>query len=51
MGNYEHPVYLNELEAEVLFGLLAENSADENGREQHQYWNNIMGQLERILNG
>lgn len=51
MSNYEHPVYMNEMEAEMLLGLLACDSADEDGHEQHQEWTNIMTQLYRILNG
>lgn len=49
MSNYEHPVYLTEFEAEMLLGLLAADSATEDGRELHQDWANIIGQLDRIL--
>lgn len=51
MGSYEFPVYVNEVEAEMLLGLLAADAATEDGREVHQEWDHIMGQLSRIVNG
>lgn len=51
MSNYEHPVYITEVEAEMLMGMLAADSATEDGREIHQEWNSLMSQLDRILNG
>jgi hypothetical protein len=51
MGSYEHPVYMSDAEAEMLLGLLAADSATEDGHELHQYWNHITEQLDRILNG
>ena len=49
MSNYEHPVYITDVEAEELFGLLAADSATEDGREVHQEWAALLSQLERIL--
>lgn len=49
MSNYEHPVYINEVEAEMLMGILAADSATEEGVELHQEWAPIMEQLDRIL--
>ena len=49
MSNYEHPVYLNEVEAEMLYGLLAADSATEEGNELHQHWDHIIDQLDHIL--
>ena len=49
MGNYEHPVYMNEVEAEMLIGLLCADAATEEGNELHQHWNHIIEQLDRIL--
>jgi hypothetical protein len=51
MGTYEHPVYMNEVEAEMLLGLLAADAATEDGRELHQDWDHIIEQLGRIVNG
>jgi len=51
VGSYEFPVYVNEVEAEMLLGLLAADAATEDGREVHQEWDQIMGQLSRIVNG
>lgn len=51
MGNYEHPVFMSEVEAEMLMGLLAADAADEDGHERHQEWNHIIEQLDRILHG
>jgi len=50
MSNYEHPIYLTEVEAEMLLGLLAADSATEDGRELHQHWSGVIEQLDRILN-
>jgi hypothetical protein len=50
MSNYQHPVYLTEVEAEMLLGLLAADAATEDGHELHRHWNGIIEQLDRILN-
>lgn len=50
MSSYEHNIFLNALEAEVLLGILADNSADEEGHEVHNFWASIMEQLYRIVN-
>jgi len=44
--NYETPVYLNDLEVEVLHGVLAEYVA-RNGEER--FFSNIIEQLSHIL--
>lgn len=49
MSDYEHPVYITDAEAEQLFGLLAADSATEDGNELHQDWAALLSQLERIL--
>jgi hypothetical protein len=49
MSNYEHPVYLTDVEAEMLRGLLAADAATEDGHEIHPHWNSIIDQLNRIL--
>jgi len=51
MGNYEHPVYLNEVEAEELFGVLSAYCSDEDGHEHYQGFRHLLEQLDRILNG
>lgn len=51
MGNYEHPVYLNEVEAEELQGILAAYCSDEDGHEHYHGLDHIREQLDRILNG
>jgi len=51
MGSYEHPVYLNEVEAEELYGLLAAYSSDEDGHEQHHGFDHLLEQLARIIAG
>ena len=51
MSDYEHPVYMNEVEAEMLRGLLAADAADGDGHELHQDWDHIIEQLDRILHG
>lgn len=51
MSDYEHPVYMSEVEAEMLLGMLAADAADEDGNELHQDWDNIIEQLNRILHG
>jgi len=49
MSSYEHSISLNALEAEVLLGILAEDSADETGREIHNFWAPVMEQLYLIV--
>jgi len=49
MTDYQTPVYLTDVEAEMLRGLLAADSATEEGHEIHQLWNPIIDQLDRIL--
>ncbi len=44
--NYETPVYMNDLEVEVLHGVLAEYVA-KHGEET--FFSNILGQLSHIL--
>jgi len=51
MSNYEHPVYVNEVEAEMLMGLLCADESTEDGKQVHNQWAYIIEQLDRILNG
>ena len=51
MSNYEHPLYLNEVEAEELQGILAAYCATEDGREVYHGLDAVREQLDRILNG
>ncbi len=44
--NYETPVYMNDLEVEVLHGVLSAWAVE---HEEERFFNNILGQLSYIL--
>jgi len=48
--DYEHAVYMSDVEAEMLLGLLAADSATEDGKELHAHWDYIIQQLNHLLN-
>lgn len=51
MGNYEQPLYLTEVEAEELMGVVAAYCADEDGHERPNGLAAVVEQLDRILHG
>jgi hypothetical protein len=49
MSDYHHPLYLTEVEAEELLGVVAAYASDEGGREQQHGLDYVLGQLYGIL--
>ena len=49
MSNYEQPLYLTELEAEELAGVVAAYCSDEDGHEHDHGLASVIEQLDRIL--
>lgn len=47
MTDYESPIYLTDVEAEELLGVIAAYAADENGRERPHGLHAVMDQLYR----
>lgn len=47
MSNYESPIYLTDVEAEELLGVVAAYAADEHGRERPHGLHAVMDQLYR----
>lgn len=50
MSNYEHPLYMTEVEAEELFGVIAAYASYEDGSERPGTGlHGLLSQLDRIL--
>lgn len=49
MSNYEHPLYITEVEAEELLGVVAAYCSDEDGHEYDHGLASVIAQLDRIL--
>lgn len=47
MTDYESPIYLTDVEAEELLGVIAAYAADEHGRERPHGLHGVMDQLYR----
>jgi len=49
MSDYHHPVYITDVEAEELLGVIAAYAADEDGHEQQHGLDYVLGQLYALL--
>jgi hypothetical protein len=51
MSDYESPIYLTDVEAEELFGVIAAYASDEDGHERPHGLRSVIEQLDRQLWG